>query len=590
MSNKRSPEAVTLQNADLSEMSKVERLKAQSSALLYVAGRDRHPFSDEIEALTTGEAETLSGDAKELSKFFGIYKQQERGEAGRKTGDYIFMVRLKLPTGGELSPEQWVAIDDAAEGFANGTLRLTTRQGIQLHYVYGRKLGPLIRHLHGEYADRGYRLTTLGACGDINRNTMCSPIDDLDPQLPLRSRELAHQIAAELAPQAASESYYRIFLCDDQDRKIAPMTRDEPIYGDQYMPRKFKIAIAHPNDNSVDLLTQDVGYLPVVAGASVEEYDLYTGGGLGITHNQPKTQQLLGLYLGRVPREQVVETAKALAILQKENGERKDRRQARWKYTLRRLGTDSVKQLLRDRFGVELRDAAPQPIPPIRLFHGWHREAGDGSWFLGLPIENGRLADGGGAGRRTAVRRVVGELELGVRVTPNQDLLLCHVPEDRRAWVDGVLAEHGVPAHSEIGLARRQSLACPAKPTCGLAMTEAEGILPHYLDEIEAAGLGDVDVQIRMAGCPNGCSRPPTAEIGIFGYGKNDHVVQVGGARNGTRIGRVLYERVPEEKMAAVLVGLVRAIRDRDSDGLGAGDFLARTPDDMLRSWIGVEV
>ena len=581
---------VTLQNADLSEMSKVERLKAESQSLLYVAGRNRHPFSDEIEALAAGEAETLSSDAKEISKFFGIYKQQERGEAGRKTGDYIFMVRLKLPAGGELSPEQWAAIDDAAERFGDGTLRLTTRQGIQLHYVSGRKLGPLIRHLGAEYADRGYALTTLGACGDINRNTMCSPIDDLDPELPLDSCELAHQIAAELAPRAAAESYYRIFLCDDQDRKLAPMTQDEPIYGEQYMPRKFKIAIAHPNDNSVDLLTQDVGLLPVVEGSAAVQYDLYTGGGLGITHNQPKTQQLLGLYLGRIPRAQIVEAAKGIAILQKEQGERKDRRQARWKYTIRRLGTDAVKQMLRERFHIDLADSEPQPIPPIRLLHGWQREAGNGKWFLGLPIENGRLADRDGVRRRAAVRKIVGELRLGVRVTPNQDLLLCHVPEERRAWVDGVLAEHAVPPLDAIGLARRQSFACPAKPTCGLAMTDAEGILPHYFDEIERAGLGGVDVQIRMAGCPNGCSRPPTAEIGIFGYGKNDHVVQVGGARNGTRIGRVLYERVPGEKMVDVLVGLLRAIRDRDTEGVGAGDFLAGTPDDTLRSWVGVEV
>jgi sulfite reductase (ferredoxin) len=590
MSQESPPEAVTLETADPSRMSKVERLKLESESLFYVAGRDRHPFADEIDAMTRGDAETISGEAKEISKFFGIYKQQERGEAGRKSGDYIFMVRLKLPAGGELSPEQWAALDDGCDRFGNGTLRLTTRQGVQLHYVPGRELGPLVRHIGQEYVDRGYRMSTLGACGDINRNTMCSPIDDLDAELPLASSELAHAIAAELAPQAAAESYYRIFLCDDEGRSVAPMTRDEPLYGKQYMPRKFKVAIAHPHDNSVDLLTQDVGLLPVVNDGVAAEYDLYSGGGLGITHNQPKTQQLLALYLGRVPREQVVEATKAIAILQRDHGERKDRRAARWKYTLRRLGVERVRQLLRERFRIELKDAAPQPIPPIRFLHGWQPEAGDGRWFYGLPVENGRLADAAGERTRSAVRRVVEEFDLGVRVTPSQDLMLCHVPDEARTRVDEVLAEHGVRGHASFSLARAQSFACPAKPTCGLAMTDAENVLPHYLDAIEQAGFGDVDVQIRMAGCPNGCSRPPTAEIGIFGYGKNDHVIQVGGARNGTRIGRVLYDRVPEANMIEVLVGLLRAIHEHDEGGVGAGEFLHRTPDEQLRAWVGVEL
>ncbi|MFQ5513242.1 MAG: NADPH-dependent assimilatory sulfite reductase hemoprotein subunit [Myxococcota bacterium] len=581
-------EAVTLLNSDVSQMSKVEKLKVESEGLFFVAGRERQPFAAEIDAMAEGRAQTLSNEAKEISKHFGIYKQQERIE-GRKSGDYIFMVRLKLPAGGELSPAQWGILNEAAERYGNGTLRLTTRQGIQFHYVSGKNLGALVRHLAQQY-ETSAQLSTLGACGDVNRNTMCSPIDDLDPELPLDSRALAIEIARELAPR--SSAYVQIFLSDDEGRLVAPMSAEEPIYGRHYLPRKFKIGIAHPHDNSVDVLTQDVGLVPVIENGRAARYELYSGGGLGVTHNNPQTQALLGLYLGRIPREQVVETARAIAILQKENGERKNRRQARWKYTIRRLGVAQVKQMLRERFGLHLEDAEPQPVPPVRFFHGWHREAtrpeAGARRFLGLPVLSGRLQDADGMCQKTAVRKIVSELGphgVGVRITGNQDLLLTHIPEERRDWVEGVLAEHGVPR--EVSNVRRQSFACPAKPTCGLAMTDAEHVLPQYIRALEEAGLGDADVVLRMAGCPNSCSRPPSAEVGIIGYGKNDHIIQVGGSRSGTRIGRVLYERVPEHEMIPVLVGLFRAIREHERKGIAAESFLHDTPVEELRKLVG---
>lgn len=580
---------VTLANAGVSQMSSTDRLKAASEGLFYVAeGAQKKPFAIELDALTSGDAETISDAAKEIAKHFGIYKQRERDASGGKTGDYIFMVRVKNPAGGELSAEQWLALDEAADRYANSTLRLTSREGIQFHFVYGRNLAGLIRHLNAGYQNRGCRLTTQGACGDVNRNTMCSPIDDLDAELPLDSRSLAHAIARELAPR--SSAYFQIFLSDDEGRLVAPITAEEPVYGQHYLPRKFKVGIAHPNDNSVDLLTQDVGFLPVVNGKIAEQYDLYTGGGLGITHNQPETKQLLGIYLGRVPREQVVDTVRAIAILQKEHGERKDRRQARWKYTIRRLGAEAIKQMLRERFGIRIEDAQPQPLPPIRYHLDWHPEAGrEHKCFFGLSVENGRLQDSAEVRRRSAVRKIVEELRPGVRITPNQDLLLCHIPADRRSRLEEILAAHGVPKTEEISQLRKLAMACPAKPTCGLAMTDAERLLPLYVKALEDAGLGDVDVIIRMAGCPNSCSRPPTAEIGVYGYGKNDYVIQVGGSRNGMRIGKPLYPRVPGENMVAILQGLVRAIRDHNPQQLPAGEFLYRTPVEELRRLVGLE-
>ena len=569
---------VTLKSGDLSQMSSNERLKVESKGLFYVAERaGNHTFRDEIDALGRGEP-TISGNAKELSKFFGIYKQQGRGARGKKTDDYFFMLRIKLPGGGRLSASQWAALDDAADLFADGTLRITSRQGVQYHHVYGPSLAPLVRHLNRHYRGEA----SLGACGDVNRNVMTSPVDDLDPRHEPRGALLAEAIAAELAPK--SSAYFQAFLCDDEGQLGAPLNASEPVYGEHYLPRKFKIGIAHPDDNSIDLLTQDVGFLPLATNGRSDgsRFDLYSGGGLGMTHNNPRTAPLLGLYLGRIARDQVVDASRAIAILQKENGDRKDRKQARWKYTIRRLGLDFVKEELRARFGLALEDAEPAPLPPMRLHLGWNRQRDGREWY-GLSIENGRLKDGA----RKAVREAVERLGLTVKLTPQQDLLLCDVAE--RGALERILDAHDVARPESLSQVRRNAMACPAKPTCGLAMTDAENILPRYIDAIDAAGLGDVDAVIRMTGCPNGCARPPTAEVGIYGYGKNDHVILVGGSREGSRLAHVLYSRISQERVPEALVGLFRAVRERNRDGLPVGDFLHRADPAELRGWIGVE-
>jgi sulfite reductase (ferredoxin) len=405
---------------------------------------------------------------------------------------------------------------------------------------------------------------------------MASPVDDLAAES-ARGLALAHAIAEELAPK--STAYFQIFRSDAEGRNDGPVNPTEPLYGPQYLPRKFKIGIAGPRDNSVDVLTQDVGFVPVDGDGSV--FDLYTGGGLGLTHNNEKTAALLGIHLGRVARDDVVAVCRAIATLQKEQGERKDRRQARWKYTIRRLGVPAVKAALRERFGIALEDAAPVPLPPVELHLGWHSQRGGGGWY-GLSVENGRVKDA----QRRAVREAVETLGASVVLTPQHDLLLCDLAEP--GPVEEILARHGVPRPEQVPAVRRYAMACPAKPTCGLAMTDAENALPGFLDAVEAEGLGGVDVVIRMTGCPNNCARPPTAEIGIYGYGKNDHVVLVGGSRSGSRLAHVLYERIPGEQMVAALVGLLRAIHDHNPDGLPAGDFLHRTDPGKLRELVGL--
>lgn len=565
--------SVTLKNSSVDDMSKNERIKVASRGLFFVDPDGGVTFGDEVAALSDGSQETISNTAKELSKFFGIYKQQGRGERGKKLQDYFFMLRIKCPAGGRLSPRQWLALDRAADEFADGTIRITSRQSVQYHHVYGPKLAPLVRHLNREYREGG----TLAACGDVNRNVMASPIDGLDPTCDPRAGELVEALAADLAPRTSA--YFEVFLSDEEGRARMPVNPEEPVYGEYYLPRKFKIGIAHPSDNAVDLRTQDVGLLPVDDDG--ETWDLWSGGGLGMTHNKPETAPLLGEHLGRIPRGQVVDAVRAIVILQKENGERKDRRLARWKYTIRRLGLDAVRAELRDRFGIKLEDAEPRPLPPMELHHGFHPTRGGGGWY-GISVEAGRLK----GPQRRAVREAVEKLGCDVRLTPQQDLMLVGVPDARS--VEEIFGHDFAMLPREVSIARRNAMACPAKPTCGLAMTDAEGILPSYLDAIEEAGLGDIDVVIRMTGCPNMCARPPTAEIGIYGYGKNDHVVLVGGSREGTRIGKTLYPRLSGDEMIPALVGLLRAIREHNDDELPAGEFLHRADADDLRRWVGI--
>ncbi|RIL05700.1 MAG: hypothetical protein DCC71_09375 [Proteobacteria bacterium] len=562
--------AVTLANSSLEEMSKNERIKVASQGLFYLAG-GQGTFAAQLDELTAGKIEQIDNEAKELSKFFGFYRQQIRGERGRKVGDHVAMVRIKCPAGGELSAKQWAALDDAADLFSDGTLRVTSRQGIQYHHVHGPQLAPLIRHLNRNYRDEA----TLSACGDVNRNVMASPIDGLATSAHVGAVALAHEIAAALAPRTSA--YFQIFLTDDEGRTRQPLHSDEPLYGKHYLPRKFKVGIAHPEDNAIDLLTQDVGLMP--ADANGETWDLYSGGGLGQSHNNPHTAPLLGLHHGRIERAQIIDAVRAIAILQRDHGERRDRKLARWKYTIRRLGLETVKKALREEHGIRLEDATPVPIPPGRLFLGFG-DARDGTSWYGISVENGRIRPA----QRKAIREAVETLGLGVRMTPHQDVLLTGIRD--RAALLAILARHGRP--DAVSRVRSLAIACPALPTCGLAMTHAENVLPSYLDAIEQAGLGDVDLEIRMTGCPNNCARPPTAEIGIFGYGKNDHVLLAGGARNGTRLARPLYARISGEQIVAALVGLFRLVRERCPAGVAPGDWLDAQDFRELRRAIGI--
>lgn len=564
---------VTL-SSDLREMSKNEAIKVESRGLFLVSA-DGTTFAEEIQNLSSGTDTTLSGTGKELSKFFGVYRQQSRGERGKKLKDYFFMVRIKNPGGGVLSPNQWRALDDAATKFSDGTIRITSRQAVQFHHVYGPKLAPLIRFLSRHYrAD-----ATLAACGDVNRNVMVSPMHMVNAGDYKGGQELAREISESLS--AKSRAYFEVFR-ENADGTKFQLDPEEPVYGRQYLPRKFKIGIAHPSDNSADILTQDVGWIPTTTdGApSTDWWELYTGGGLGLTHNNPKTSAHLGLHLGRVPRGQVVSATRAIVLLQRDHGNRKDRKQARWKYTIRRLGTDFVKKELRQTFSIDLVNSTPSRLPELDLHLGAHPQQ-DGGHYYGISVPSGRLQ----AAQREAVRDLIDTQGASVILTPQQDLILCGIRDPKS--LEEKLKCLPIVTPDDLSAVRRNAMACPAKPTCGLAMTEAERILPNYITAIEEAGLGEIDAVIRMTGCPNNCARPPSAEIGIYGYGKNEHVLLVGGSKRGDRLAKVLYERVSGEDMQDALVALFRAIRDHKPPDLEVGAFLQSTPIGTLRDWIG---
>ncbi len=562
---------------ELDAMSKNEKIKNISEGLFYVLEKDgsRHTFGSELQAMEAGGQDALTKEARELSKFHGVYQQTNRTDKS----EHYAMVRIKCPAGGDLSAQQWGALNDACEKFGDGSLRMTSRQAIQYHHVYGNKLRHLIAYLREHYRDDA----TLAGCGDVNRNTMAAPLDGLDAEFSPRAHDLANDIADELAPTCSS--YSQIWTSEDKLDETAH-TPEGDLYGPLYLPRKFKVGVSHPNDNSIDLFTQDVGLMPVVVDGQCdgELWDLYTGGGLGFKHGKAKTQPLLGMFLGRMTRDQVVPAICGIVRLQRDFGERKDRQQARWKYTIRRLGMDHVRDALRDEFGIAFEVVSnPQAIPNATGLEGWH-DCADGTSAYGLSIPSGRLKDE----MRKGVREAVESLGLTVRLTTQEDLLLCGV-KDRDALLK-ILNQHEVPLSESLSLVRRHAMACPALPTCVLAMTEAERALPVYCDAIEAAGFGDVDAEIRITGCPNNCARAVSSEIGVYGFGKNAHVVVVGGAKNGSRLGVPLYDKVPSEKMEDVLIGLLRVVKERCADGQSTGDFLHEAGPEQLRNWLGIDL
>jgi sulfite reductase (ferredoxin) len=550
------------------------------------------------ELATDSEAFVADGSEVVL-KFHGIYQQDDRDVRRERASQklplaYSCMVRTAVP-GGELTAEQWLALDRLA-ALADGTMRLTTRQGVQFHFVHKGSLRHLVNGINSA------ALTTLAACGDVVRNIMACPWPD-DRQAVLRP--LVDELVRRFRPRTSA--YWELWVDGDKAVTAEPAFAvgggdvDEPVYGSVYLPRKFKIAVAWPGDNCVDVLANDIGIVPTLSEAGlgsaqgsrltgeVTGYDVFVGGGLGQSHARPDdTYPRLASPLGWIRPERVVDVAEAIVTVQRDFGNREDRQRARLKYLVDERGIDWFRSEVERRLGERLGDLVPLP-PWIADEHHGTRDG-----IIGLPVPSGKVADRDGVRLRTVLRELAGDGTVThLRVTPRQDLLLCGIARTRLGEVEQRLRDHSVPLAGDVTALRRLAIACPALPTCGQALGEAERVLPSLVDELEKAmsdgGLPDTPIRVNMTGCPNGCARPYTAEIGIVGRTKKTYDVYVGGAASGDRLATLIRADVPLDQVATVVAPLFEQYARTPGAG-SFGDWADGVGATTIETWLPAPV
>jgi sulfite reductase (ferredoxin) len=517
---------------------------------------------------------------KQLLKFHGSYQQEDRDARKNRSKDgvgkhYMFMVRCKIP-GGRLTAAQYLAVDELAGKYGNGTLRFTTRQGIQLHGVLKGHLKETIAGINA------CLLTTLGACGDVERNVTCCPAphhDGVHAQL----QETAQVLAAHLAPR--SRAYHEIWLNGRPIGDNGATSDIEPLYGKVYLPRKFKTGLALPEDNCIDIHAQDLGLLAIVENGTLVGYNVLVGGGMGMSHGNAATFPYLAEPICYVPARAVVGAAEAVVKLFRDHGNRANRKRARIKYLVHDWGVERFREVLSEYVGAPLAEPRTVPVSGVDQHLGW-REQGDGRFYYGISIENGRVKDEGPLRLRAALRTLIEQFRPELRITANQDLLLCGLDESARAAIERVLAEHGVRRPDQLSQVRRHSMACPAVPTCGLALTESERVLPGILDRFEAElarlGLEEETLTVRMTGCPNGCARPYQSDIGLVGRSGDKFTVFVGGRPLGDRLSFPFLDLVPQGQIVPVLTPLLECFKESRQPGEGFGDYCQRLGPEKL--------
>jgi len=553
----------------LDGLSKNESIKANSNHL-------RGRIGEELEA----ETPAFTEEAEQLLKFHGIYQQDDRDkrkEARARGLDkhHQLMIRTRIP-GGVVSAQAYLAHDDIAGRWANGTLRITTRQDFQLHGVLKRDIKGSIRAINAAL------LTTLGGCGDQERNIMCCPEPVSDPFHRAVHRTIA-ELVAELTPRTGA--YHEIWLDGEVVQSSEPEV--EPLYGEQYLPRKFKTTVAIEGDNCVDIYAHD---LAIVAMRGPEEsvrgFNLLVGGGLGRTHNKPETFVAVALPLGYVAPVHVVAAAREVIAVQRDYGDRSNRRHARLKYTIADRGLDWFRSEVETRLGFHLQPAEPLAWRPVDDHLGWH-EQGDGRLYLGLFVENGRIADADEVRYRTGLRTIVEELRPEIRLTAQQNLILAGIDPSQRSRVDDLLSDHGIAPVDSIPRAIRHSMACPAIPTCGLAVAEAERVLPALIRSLAAVleelGLGAERISFRMSGCPNGCSRPYLGDVGFVGTTLGKYDVMLGGDFEGTRLNRLFASNVLLGEIPSLLRPIFESFKAERKTGEGFGDWVDRVGFETVR-------
>jgi sulfite reductase (ferredoxin) len=479
------------------------------------------------------------------------------------------MIRVAIP-GGRLTPEQWLALDGVAGELADGTIRLTTRQAVQFHGVVKQGLRPLAVALDE------HLMTSFGACGDVVRNTVLCP--DLNVNAAdVRLRELANQISRAFKPKTTS--HWEIFVNNDlaATREEAP---EHSFYGSTYLPRKFKIAIAHPEENCVDVYAQDIGLVPATHEQLGEGFTLLVGGGLGHSYAEADTFSRLADPLAFVTYDEVEDVIAAVLETYRELGDRSNRRRARMKYVVADLGLEQFRAEVEQRYGRALRAPVAIHLDEADDHLGW-RTLDDGSLQVGVRVGAGRVRDEAEGPRlRTALRLIAQRYDVTFLITAQQDILISRIAARDRAAVDDLLATHQVRPVEELGFVERTALACPALPTCGQALTKAERSLPGIVQrvqvELDGSGLGKRRLQLRMTGCPNGCARPAVSEVGIVGRTKNTYDLYLGGGPRGDRLATLHAEKLKLDEIPAVLRPLLDRWRLEGESDECFGDFFTR--------------
>jgi sulfite reductase (ferredoxin) len=550
--------------AQIETISKAEAVKQHSRQLRGHIARDladtANPFGREGHALL---------------KFHGVYQGYDRDSATelKQRGEsklWQFMVRVRIP-GGRLTADQYLGLDKIAGNWADGSLRITTRQSIQFHGIVKSGLKTTIAEVNRSL------LTTLAACGDVVRTvtTVPAPIRDAVHD---RLEHDARRLSTHLLPQTAA--YHEIWVDGERwQDEAASAEPPDPLYGERYLPRKFKIGLAVPEDNTIDVLTNDLAIVALWEADRFVGYDFLLGGGHGMTHNNPNTYPRLATPVALVMPDDLLDAAAAVVKMHRDYGDRGNRRHARLKYVIAEHGEEWARARLSEYLGKPLEPARSLPPLSVPDHLGWH-EQGDGKFYLGIPVASGRIADGAGGRLRSALRAIVAEFRCNPILMPSQDIILAEIRPQHRDMIAAMLHQHQVRLVEDMRPAERWALACPALPTCGLALTEAErvqgDIVAQIQDRLAHHGLAHERLSIRITGCPNGCARPYTGDIGIVGRMPGHYALFVGGDFTGTRLNSILIDKVALDAIGATLDPLFELYhRDRAADE-GFGDFCHR--------------
>lgn len=563
------------------KLHKMEALKESSQQL-------RGTIEEELQ----NDSDSFSADSGQLLKFHGTYQQDNRDlrnrkdEDGKKLGKvFSLMIRTALP-GGRATASQFLAELDLADKFGNGTLRLTTRQAFQLHAIPKNTLRETINEINAA------KMSSLAACGDVNRNVMCNPVPYKNNPVHDQMQQHAQSVADHLLPKTTA--YYDLWVTDEDGNKTneAFQPVEEPIYGKTYLPRKFKIGFARPEDNHVDVYTQDLGFLAIVENDEVIGYNVSVGGGMGRTPSAEKTYPALGKRMCYITPDQINEVSEAVVKVQRDFGNRSDRKVARMKYLVNNWGIEKFKAKVEEYYGKSLPEPNPADVTDVDDYTGW-REQGDGKLFLGVNVENGRVKDEGDFRLKSALRVILNKYKLETRLTALQSIIFCDIDPADKSDIDTILKEHGIKTLEELTALRRYSIACPALPTCGLSITESERILPGLIDDIDAEaakqGLTEERFAIHMTGCPNGCARPYTGDIGLVGRSVGKYTLFLGGDALGTRLNYIYKDQVPLEEITKELAPLFTYFKEGRENGESFGDFCAKKGKEDLLAYTGSE-